>query len=133
MPKANVELVQRSQDLFAAGGIEATLPCFAEDVVVHPFPEWVEESEYHGHEGLRALIAVWIDNFDEFEFHASEIRDLGDTVLSLGETAGRIKGSGTPIRQPLGGVFSEFRDGRIGRCDYFLTWKQALEKVRLTE
>ena len=43
-------------------------------------------------------------------------------MVVLGETAGRIKGSGVPIRQPLGVVYSEIRDGRIGETRNFLTW-----------
>ena len=53
--------------------------------------------------------------------------------MILGETAGRIKDSGVPIRQPLGVVYSDFRDGRIGKSRNFLTWRQALDAVGLSE
>jgi hypothetical protein len=81
MSQENLELAKRAQDLFEAGGIEAALVCFAPDVIAYPFPEWVEESEYRGHDGLRALIALWTDNFDEFEIHEDEFRDglIGET------------------------------------------------------
>jgi ketosteroid isomerase-like protein len=127
MSEENLELVKRIQAAFAAGGIEATLPFFAADVVAYPFPEWVEASVYRGHDGLRALVAVWTENFDEFEFHIEEYREVGDSVLLLGETAGRIQGSGVPIRQPLGTLYSDFRDGSVGQMRNFLTWDQALE------
>jgi hypothetical protein len=54
---------------------------FRPDVIAYPFPEWVEESEYRGHDGLRALIALWKDNFDAFEIHEDEFRDglIGET------------------------------------------------------
>lgn len=129
----NLEIAKRAYDTFAAGRIDAALPCFAPDVVAYPFPEWLEEAEYRGHDGLRALIAVWTDNFDEFEFNNHEYREVGDSVLVLGETAGRIKGSGVPIREPLGVVYSDFRDGMIGKTRNFLTWRQALEAVGLRE
>ncbi len=133
MSQENVEVSKRAQDAFVAGGIEAVVAFFAPDVVAYPFPEWVEESEYRGHDGLRTLMAVWTDNFDEFEFRAWEFREVGDRVLALGEIAGRIKGSGVPIRQPLGFVYDDFRDGLIGEACYFLTWNQALEAVGLSE
>ena len=133
MSQENVEIAMRAYDTFAAGGIDAALPYFAPDVVAYPFPEWLEESEYRGHDGLRALIAVWTDNFDEFEFHNQGFREVGDSVLVLGETAGKIKGSGVPIRQPLGVVYSDFRDGMIGKTRNFLTWRQALDAVGLRE
>jgi ketosteroid isomerase-like protein len=133
MSEENVEIAKLAYERFAGGGIEAALPSFADDAVAYPFPEWIEQSEYRGHDGLRALIAVWTDNFDEFEFHNHEIREVGDSVVILGETAGRIKDSGVPIRQPLGVVYSDFRDGRIGESRNFLTWRQALDAVGLSE
>ena len=133
MSEENVEVAKLVYEKFAAGGVEAALPCFAQDVVAYPFPEWIEQSEYRGHDGLRALIAVWTDNFDEFELHTHEVREVGDSVLILGETAGRIKDSGVPIRQPLGVVYSDFRDGKIGKSHNFLTWRQALNAVGLSE
>jgi ketosteroid isomerase-like protein len=133
MSEENVEIAKLAYDRFVVGGIEAALSCFADDVVAYPFPEWIEQSEYRGHDGLRALIAVWTDNFDEFELHTHEVREVGDSVLILGETAGRIKGSGVPIQQPLGIVYSDFRNGRIGKTRNFLTWSQALEAAGLSE
>ena len=58
---------------------------------------------------------------------------MGDRVLSLGETAGRIKGSGVPIRQPIGAVYSDFRGGTVGEFRNFLSWRQALDEVALSE
>jgi ketosteroid isomerase-like protein len=133
MSEDNVEIAKLAYERFAAGGIDAALSSFADDVVAYPFPEWIEQSEYRGHDGLRALIAVWTDNFDEFEFQNHEIREVGESVVILGETAGRIKDSGVPIRQPLGVVYSDFRDGRIGKSRNFLTWRQALDAVGLSE
>jgi hypothetical protein len=67
------------------------------------------------------------------ELEVREVRRVGDRVVVLGETVGRIKGSGVPIRQPIGTVYSDFRDGRIGEGRNFLTWREALEAVGLPE
>src|SRR5450755_3306505 len=120
MSQENVELVKRGYAAFAAGGVEALVVLFAPDVLMYPFPEWVEQSEYRGYDGVRKIMAVWIENFDDFTLEVCEVRDLGDRVLMLGATAGRIKGSGVPIQQPLGTVFSDFRDGKIGETRNFL-------------
>jgi ketosteroid isomerase-like protein len=133
MSQENVEIVKRSFDAFAAGGVESLLAFVSADVAWYPFPEWVEESEYRGHDGFRRVMAVWTENFDDFKVEVHEFRQVGDRVLFLGETAGRIKGSGVPIRQPLGIVFSDFRDGQVGEARNFLTWQQALEAVGLRE
>ena len=127
MSQENVEIVERAFDAFSTGGVEACLPSFSPDVVVYPFPEWPQQAAYRGHDGLRAVLAEWMDNFDDFAFHVHEFREVGDKVVLLGETFGRIKGSAVPIRQPLGGVYSNFRDGKIGESRNFLTWDEALE------
>ncbi len=133
MSQENVELVKRCYAAFAADGVDGTLAIFAPDSVHHPFPEWFERSEYRGHEELKELLAVWTESFDEFAFEISDIRDAGDSVVMLGETVGRIMGTDVPIRQPLGAVYSDFRDGQIGEARNFLTWREALEAGGLSE
>jgi ketosteroid isomerase-like protein len=133
MSLENVEIVRRLYEAFAADGTEATMAIFAADSIHYPFPEWFERSEYRGHQELRELLAVWTESFDEFAFEVSELRDAGDSVVMLGETVGRIMGTGVPIRQPLGAVYSDFRDGQIGKARNFLTWREALEAAGLSE
>ena len=128
-----MEIVRRVFDACAAGGVEAVLGFFAPDVLLYPFPEWPGPSEYRGHDGVRALLAEWIENFDDFEIEVREIREARERVLMLGETVGRIKGSGAPIRQPFGAIYWDFDDGRIGDGRFFLTWREALKAVGLTE
>ena len=106
---------------------------FSSDAVVYPFPEWVEQSEYQGNDGVRKLTAVWTDNFDDFATEVEEVRDLGDRVMILGGTVGRIKGTGVPIRQPVGAVFSDFRDGKIGEAHFFMAKQRTLEAAGLRE
>ena len=117
MSQANVETVRRAHEAFAAGGPEATLPFFASDLLLYAYPEWPGAAEYRGYEGLLAVLAAWTENFDAFEL----------------EFLGRIKGSSVPIRHPLGAVYSEFRDGRIGEARTFLTWREAREVGGLSE
>jgi ketosteroid isomerase-like protein len=129
MSQENIEIVKRAFDGFASGELDATLACLTADYVLYPFPEWPDESEYRGHEGYRRALGLWTENFDDFNMEVSELRDLGHRVLILGELAGRIKGSGVPIRQPIGAVYFDFRNGRVGATRFVLTWKQTLEAV----
>jgi hypothetical protein len=41
--------------------------------------------------------------------------------------SGQIKGSSTPVSQPLGLVAWDFRDGKIRKVRFFPTWDAALE------
>jgi ketosteroid isomerase-like protein len=133
MSEENVEVVRQGFDAFAAGGVEAALHSFAPDVVLYTFPEWPGPSEYRGHDGVRTLLGEWFENFDDFGIEVREIRDAGDKVVGLAETVGRIKGSGLPIRQPLGVVYGDFRNGKIGEGRNFLTWREALKAAGLSE
>ncbi len=133
MSQENVEIVRRVYETYAAGGVEAALPCFAPDIVLYTFPEWPGPSEYRGHEGLRALMAERTENFDDFELEVHEVREVGARVVALAELVGRIKGSGVPIRQPFGAVYWDFRNGQIGEGRNFLTWREALEAAGLPD
>jgi ketosteroid isomerase-like protein len=133
MSRANVEIVRQGFEAFSAGDVETVLPFFAPDVVWTPSPEWPEDPIYRGHDGVRRLAASWIDTFDEYALEVHEIRDVQGHVLVLFEQTGRIKGSGAPIRQPMGYVFSDFRDGMVGEVRSFIGWQQALAAVGLAE
>ena len=88
---------------------------------------------FHGHDGIRKVMGGWTDSFDDFAFVAAEIRDCGDKVVSLGEISGTIRGSGAPVRQPMGAVTWDFRDGKVGASRFFHSWDEALEAVGLSE
>jgi ketosteroid isomerase-like protein len=126
MSRENMELTQRAIDAWNADGVEGAVRFAPEDVLWHPFPEWIEAAEYRGHQGIREVVGVWTDNFDEYTLHAEELRDFGEVVVVLGEQRGRMKGSGTLLTQPLGWVATDFRDGRIGEAFFFVTWDEAL-------
>jgi hypothetical protein len=78
-------------------------------------------------------MAVWIDYFDGYQVHIHEIRDLDDRVLVDGKMTGQAKGTGVPIRQPLGWVCSDFRRGPIGGLHFFLTSDETLKAAGLSE
>jgi hypothetical protein len=115
-------------------GIEALLVFYAPDVVCHPAPGWVEETVCIGHDGIRRLGAVWTDNFDEVALEVHEVRDLHDRFLVLAEFTGRARDSAASLRLPFGVVNSDLRDdGRVGTVRFFLTWREALDAVGLSE
>jgi ketosteroid isomerase-like protein len=132
MSSENVEIARAAVAAWNdGGGLEGVLEFCPDDVVWHPFPEWPDGAEPRtGHQGVRELMAAWIENFDEWEPVIEEVRDLGDRVLVLGEMSGRIRGTRVPIRQPLGWVCRDFRNGQIGEIRFFLTWRDAVEAAR---
>jgi ketosteroid isomerase-like protein len=127
MSQHNVELVGETFAAFGDGGFEAMLPFFPEDVVWYPGPEWVEETEHHGHDGVRQMSAMFTENFDDLTLTPCEMRDLGDRVLVLAEANARVKGTETPIRQPYAMVSSDFRDGKIGEVRFYFSWEEGFD------
>ena len=57
----NVELVRRAFAAYAENGMEQVASFYPEDHVAYAPPEWVDESEYHGHDGLRRLAQRPVD------------------------------------------------------------------------
>ena len=126
-----MELVHRALAAFNDGGIEALRPFLGPDPVLYPAPEWIEAQEYRGTEGLEYLVSVFEDNFDDWSWEVHDVRDAGDRVVALIEHGGRLKGSGAPISQPMGIVYSAIRDGRINKARFFQSWDQALKAAGL--
>jgi hypothetical protein len=131
MSQDNVELVRRAYDAYPSNGVEGMAPFFTPDHVAYSIPGWPDDSEYHGHDGLRKLDRQW-QEFD-VSFETQELRDAGDVVVALVEMTARTKGTSVPIRGPLGVVHADFRDDLIGETRYFATWQEALEAAGLSE
>jgi ketosteroid isomerase-like protein len=123
----NVEIVRRGFAAFAAEGVEGVIPYFTEDVVISSIPEWPDDPEYHGHEGVRRLFRQWAENFDDFALELRELRDGGDAVLARLELTGQTKRAALPMTMEIGAVYSGLRDGRVAHLRLFSSWPGALE------
>ena len=128
-----MELVRRAYQAGAMDSAEAALPFVAPDAVWYAPPGWLERTEYHGPEGVRELMTVFTDNFEDYKAELHEFRDAGDRVVGLFWLVGRIKGSDKEVRQPMAAVYSRFRDDRVGESRFFLKWEEALETAGLRE
>jgi ketosteroid isomerase-like protein len=104
----------------------------------HPQCEWFsavaarlegDETVYRGHEGLRRFWDEWHSVWD-LTIEASEYRDLGDTVLTLGRMRARGKASGITLDAPVAYV-GESEGGLIRKLRAYLDPNQALEAVGL--
>src|SRR5215210_2308990 len=105
MSQADVELVRKATNSWNSGGVEALLSFYTEDVVWYPFVDAPENpTGFNGHAGIRELTRGWNDSFDEFTIVPHEIRDLGDTVVALGEVSGIVKGSKAAVHQPFASI-----------------------------
>jgi len=129
----NVEIVRNAFQTFGAEGIGAALSFFSPDVVWYPTDRWLDGSAYRGHDGMRKIEAAFSENFDDFGFQVHETRDAQDRVVARVDMTGRIKHSGSEVRQRLGFVVSGFRDGTFREVRVFPSWYEALKAVGLEE
>jgi hypothetical protein len=133
MSQEYVEIARRIVEAFNDNGTRATLPFLTDDLLSYPFPNWVEDAVYHGHDGALRLEAIFKQNLDAFTVNVHEMRDLDDGVLVLYEQSGRIKGTDSTLSLFAGLVASDFRDGKVGQVRYFPSWAEALKAVGLEE
>lgn len=133
MSAENVAIVRDAFRAFNTDGIDVALSFFGPDLVWYTTDRWVDGSAYRGHDGMRALTAAFTENFDDFRFDVGDVRDAQDHVVALAHMTGRIKGSESPISQPVGLVVSDFRSGTFGEVRAFATWDEALKAAGLTD
>lgn len=130
MSQANVEIVRRGVADLAEQGVEGVIPYFTEDVVIYSIPEWPDDPEYHGHDGVRRLFRQWVENFDEFRLELRGLHDEGDSVVGFLELSGQMKRAVLPMRMEVGAVYSGITDGRVASLRLFPSWSRALEAAR---
>ncbi len=95
-------------------------------------PAAVEQAVYNGYDEVaRGLAAVW-ETWEVFEFGESEVRDLGDSVLWLGHVKMRGGTSQVELDQEFA-LHSLVGDGKVVRVQAFLSWREALDSVGLSE
>jgi ketosteroid isomerase-like protein len=132
MSQANVELVRKAFEAYAAGGLEAVLPFYTSDVVWFAASEWPEDSAYEGIDANRRQDAAWHASFEDYGWDVHDIRDVRDRVLVLAEMTGRTRDTSMVVRQQVG-LLAGFRDQKIAEVRAFNTWQEGLEAVGLTE
>jgi ketosteroid isomerase-like protein len=131
MSQAQLEALRRLNVAFNERADWAAF--YDRDTEFHMPVEWPEEPVYRGEAGLRKVVQLWTENFDEYHWEEERLIEVPpDRVVGLYNQAGQIKGTGTRIDQAIGIVF-RFRGERIDRVDAFFSWEAALETAGLSE
>ena len=134
MSQQNVEIVKANYDAFALRGLDAWMEQFADDVEYRaPEGSLDDVGTIHGKTALRAWLQQWMDAFEGFWFEPVEFIDAGeDRVVVVERFGGRARISGIETEQTQA-LVSTIRDGKIVRCREFMTRREALEAVGLSE
>ncbi len=135
MSQENVEAYRRGLDAFNRGDVEAMLEVLDPDVVMHlalPAMFGGEATAFRGHDECREFLRDLDEAFAEFMVEISEIRDLGERLVTIGHLHGRGKESGAEVESPIGYVI-DFKNGKVVRYRDYFDPKEALEAVGLSE
>ena len=130
MSQADVEVVRAAFDAYHRGDEPAMFELVAPDVVVTQFPEQIDVHDYHGHEGLRQVMADWIGTWADWSIELLDAREADGLVLATAAQRGRGKGSGAPMQNEVAFLFT-LRAGTITRWQMFHSEREALEAVGL--
>src|SRR5918997_5837689 len=118
MSHENVEIVRR----FLVAGIDEALTYADPGIVWNP----IEESSTQGHDAVRASLARWKAEWDDYEVLPEDFEERGDCVVVTVRLRGRGRGSGVAVDARFYDVYT-IRDGKIVRMDQFTERSEALE------
>ena len=127
-----MDIVRRTLEAFERGGLDATLSFYDPDVTWVVAEDEPEAATLRGHDGLRALLAQWLQAFDELHIDPKEFIDAGEAVVMPYQFRARERSSGSEITAPETWVFW-LRDGMIIEVREYRHKAEALEAVGLSE
>jgi ketosteroid isomerase-like protein len=109
-------------------GVDEALPYVDPDIIWNP----AEESAARGHDAVRASLARWKSEWDDYELLPEEFEHMGDCVVAIVCLRGRGRGSGVEVEARFYEVFT-LRQGKIVRMDQFTEQSEALKAVGLRD
>jgi ketosteroid isomerase-like protein len=124
MSQENVEIVRR----FLRADVDEALTDADPSIVWNP----IEELPTQGHDAVRASLARWKAEWDDYKVMPEEFVDMGDHVVVTVRLQGRGRGSGIEIDARFYDLYM-LRDGKIVRMDQFKARSEALEAVGLRQ
>ena len=131
MASENEEMAQRAYAAFSRSGVEGILGFLDPEIEWRMWEEFARGSRlFNGHQGVREVLTLFTENYDDFRADADEFIDVDDEriIVSVCLT-GRAKGSGEEQRFELFHLW-KIRDGQAVRLDVYGTREEALEAAR---
>ena len=132
MSQENVEAYKRAVEAANRRDVEAMLEEFDPQVEWYPAVVGLGSEVYRGAEGIREMFRDMNETIPDAFFEVSEIRDLGDRLLSFGRLRARGSESGAPTQVPFNQLV-HFTDGKATVLRTFLDPAEALEAAGLRE
>jgi ketosteroid isomerase-like protein len=128
---ANIATVRRFFELLNARDLDELAAITPDDFVFDRSRSRSFDNEvYRGGAGLQRLLEQAADAWDSFEFFEVEMIDAGDTVVRVGGTRGRGRGSGIEV-EARGAMVWRFHEGAPVSASLFQSKEEALAEAGL--
>jgi ketosteroid isomerase-like protein len=133
MSQENLEVFKRATDALNRLDVGEFADCCTADYEWYPvLGGIVEGKSFRGRQGIEDYFGELRETWEEFRYVVDDIRDLGDSVLTLGRLEGRGRGSGVLVELPIGSI-SDYREGKCSRLRAFGDHGEALRAAGLTD
>jgi ketosteroid isomerase-like protein len=86
---------------------------------------------FHGHDGVREVLALFNESLDDFRAEPLEVLDAGEAVVAPVTVSGRLRGSGEPVSYELVQVWT-MRGQRAIRLDVYRDLDEAWAALGMT-
>ena len=125
--------MRRAYAAYAEEGAEGFLPFADAQIQIEESEEFPDTGTYKGHDGVRKLIALFTDTFDDFRMEPQTfIEGTEERVVIAVKVTGTAKASGIPVEIRPFHVHT-LRDGRSIHMRVFLDESNALAAAGLSE
>ena len=133
MSTANIEVVHAVAETFNRRDLDAFLELLDPEIEWIPIMAALEGRVYRGHDGVRRWIDDLSVDWDVFETHQEEFREVaGDRVLVFGRWHARARGSRVELENEQASWLMSLRDGKVTRLQTFTVRGEALEAAGLS-
>lgn len=130
MSEENLEIARRAYGAFNRGGVERIIEFLDPEIEWRAWEQFARQPRvYHGHDGVRELLAVYAENFDEMRAEPYEFIDAGEQTVVPFRLSGKAKGTDDEVSFDLVHVWSG--GGMAKRLDVYTSKAEALEAVGL--
>lgn len=131
MANENVEIARRAYAAYNRSGIEGILGYLDPEIEWWMWEEFARGSRvFNGHEGVREVLTIFNENFDDFQVDPGEFIGADDERIIVSvRLSGRAKGTGEEQTFDLFHLWT-IRGGCAVRFDSYATREEALAAAR---
>jgi ketosteroid isomerase-like protein len=121
---ANLEIVRAAFDAYLRGDEEEMFALASPEIFVRQFPDQPDVRDFHGRDGLRAMMTSWLSMWEDWTIEALSWRAAGEHVFVTVVQRGRGGNSGAPMESEATFLFT-VRDGLVTSWEIFHTEEEA--------